>query len=473
MNIITRKQAGLDPPKYVNKMRSMRRIFIHHTATLETASVKSIQKYHVEKRGWSDIAYSFLVDQHGNIYEGRGWGIAGGHTRNYNFISHAFCYIGNTMERPPTQDALESIDWLIAEAERRYGSQLVKGHRDVKKTSCPGDYLYNELPNLIAHKYLKQSSNLNVGSRSVITSTLKKGSKGDEVKTLQRILNTFNDANLKVDGVFGPATELAVMAYQKKLGVKPDGIWGPKSQKAQSDLENLLETLKMQEANDPKPSTLPSTKIKGDVLSRGSSGPKVKALQEALVKLGVDIAVDGIFGPKTEKAVSDLQAFFKVTEDPSGVVGEHTMDLIDYLVATKEKEEAEARAKEAAEAAAAAKAEAERQAAEALAKQSEKERAEAIKASQEAAKLAAEAIARAEELQRELDAMQDIYERDDPDYVKAELERLAAENKEQDVQIELNKSRIKSAINAIKALGLFKLFSAFYSMFSKFLRRGK
>ena len=37
---------------------------------------------------------------------------------------------------------------------------------------------------------------------------LKKGSKGDDVKELQKLLN------ITVDGDFGPATELAVMRFQ-------------------------------------------------------------------------------------------------------------------------------------------------------------------------------------------------------------------------------------------------------------------
>jgi N-acetylmuramoyl-L-alanine amidase len=48
-------------------------------------------------------------------------------------------------------------------------------------------------------------------------------SKGEEVKTLQRILN------LIPDGVFGPITEEAVKAFQNDNGLFPDGIVGPKT----------------------------------------------------------------------------------------------------------------------------------------------------------------------------------------------------------------------------------------------------
>lgn len=53
--------------------------------------------------------------------------------------------------------------------------------------------------------------------------TLKKGSRGEEVKTLQGKLN------LIADGIFGPITEEAVKDFQKKNGLTVDGIVGPKT----------------------------------------------------------------------------------------------------------------------------------------------------------------------------------------------------------------------------------------------------
>lgn len=50
--------------------------------------------------------------------------------------------------------------------------------------------------------------------------TIKLGSKGEEVKILQKYLN------LKVDGDFGAKTDLAVKEFQKKNGLDVDGIVG-------------------------------------------------------------------------------------------------------------------------------------------------------------------------------------------------------------------------------------------------------
>lgn len=50
--------------------------------------------------------------------------------------------------------------------------------------------------------------------------TLKKGSRGNDVKTLQKALN------LIVDGIFGNLTDEAVREFQKSNGLKVDGIVG-------------------------------------------------------------------------------------------------------------------------------------------------------------------------------------------------------------------------------------------------------
>lgn len=54
--------------------------------------------------------------------------------------------------------------------------------------------------------------------------TLRRGSRGDHVRHLQRRLG-----GLKVDGIFGPATEAKVRAFQRSRRLVVDGIVGPKT----------------------------------------------------------------------------------------------------------------------------------------------------------------------------------------------------------------------------------------------------
>ena len=53
--------------------------------------------------------------------------------------------------------------------------------------------------------------------------TIKLGSKGDDVKVLQKYLG------INPDGDFGPVTDKKVREWQKSKGLTPDGVIGPKS----------------------------------------------------------------------------------------------------------------------------------------------------------------------------------------------------------------------------------------------------
>jgi N-acetylmuramoyl-L-alanine amidase len=52
---------------------------------------------------------------------------------------------------------------------------------------------------------------------------IKRGSKGKYVEMVQKVVG------VKVDGIFGPKTEAAVKAFQKKHGLRQDGIVGPET----------------------------------------------------------------------------------------------------------------------------------------------------------------------------------------------------------------------------------------------------
>lgn len=59
--------------------------------------------------------------------------------------------------------------------------------------------------------------------------TLRYGSKGDDVKELQHMLNVVEKSNLTEDGVFGAKTRTAVRNFQSKNGLTVDGIVGTKT----------------------------------------------------------------------------------------------------------------------------------------------------------------------------------------------------------------------------------------------------
>lgn len=111
----------------------------------------------MDTNGWSDIGYSFLVGEDGNVYEGRGWSNVGAHTFGQNSVAFAASMIGSFTSRLPNAQALAAVKGLIA-----CGVQLGKitsdyrlyGHRDAGQTSCPGDALYNEIRTWPHYSYI-------------------------------------------------------------------------------------------------------------------------------------------------------------------------------------------------------------------------------------------------------------------------------------------------------------------------------
>ena len=52
------------------------------------------------------------------------------------------------------------------------------------------------------------------------------GDRGPEVVALQKALNAKGE-DLETDGIFGPGTRAAVVAFQARHGLVPDGVVGP------------------------------------------------------------------------------------------------------------------------------------------------------------------------------------------------------------------------------------------------------
>lgn len=58
--------------------------------------------------------------------------------------------------------------------------------------------------------------------------TIRRGAKGDLVAQLQTFLSK-DGSTLAIDGIFGPGTQSAVRAFQKRYGLTIDGIVGPQT----------------------------------------------------------------------------------------------------------------------------------------------------------------------------------------------------------------------------------------------------
>lgn len=104
------------------------------------------------------------------------------------------------------------------------------------------------------------------------------GSNGDVVKSIQRLLNYLEGCNIKEDGLFGSETYNAIIKFQSKNGLKPDGIVGMqtamrlcgsidaenKSNTTSSKLEDGTKTAEKKTVNEIIKAQLNSKEINSD-----------------------------------------------------------------------------------------------------------------------------------------------------------------------------------------------------------------
>ena len=104
-------------------------------------------------------------------------------------------------------------------------------HRWYANKACPGDYFISQLPRMV-----KEINDRLAGSPSAIPEydgpalrpVLKQGMSGQYVKEAQTKLNKHGaDPALTVDGSFGPATNIALRAFQNRKKLVIDGFIGP------------------------------------------------------------------------------------------------------------------------------------------------------------------------------------------------------------------------------------------------------
>ena len=184
-SIISRSQWGANS-SYLNLpcpgiADELKMAFVHHTDTTNSYTksqsagiVRGIYAYHTNSRGYCDIAYNFLIDKYGQIFEGRNGGVTnnviGAHTGGYNYGTVGVALLGNFSTARPSSAMLTSLTKLLVwrldiahvpatgivtmrtgtgNDHRAAGTMVnfnrISGHRDASQTSCPGSYVYSKM----------------------------------------------------------------------------------------------------------------------------------------------------------------------------------------------------------------------------------------------------------------------------------------------------------------------------------------
>lgn len=187
--IITRSQWGADESIREGGQEYddvVEKLIVHHTVTPNhpadpASTVRGIYHYHTSGE-YIDVAYNWLIDEQGRIYEGRwardyaagkahtgekaGEQVRGGHTYRHNSRTVGIAMLGTWTTVAPPAPALDALVTLLAWKCARWGIDPagssryvcsdgavdtlanIIGHRNAKPTTCPGDPLLSLLPSI-------------------------------------------------------------------------------------------------------------------------------------------------------------------------------------------------------------------------------------------------------------------------------------------------------------------------------------
>ena len=164
-------------PDYSDNVRAA---VVHHTASTTSYSagdvpgiLRAFWRHHTQTNGWCDIAYNFLVDRFGTIWEGRAGGVdrpvIGGHAKGFNTWTTGVALIGEFGSAPAYSSMVAATERLLSWKLSLHGVDplgwtellnratsgpmrhpagavvhlpTVLGHRDLGLTSCPGSNVY-------------------------------------------------------------------------------------------------------------------------------------------------------------------------------------------------------------------------------------------------------------------------------------------------------------------------------------------
>lgn len=155
--LVCREAWGARPAEDGARDHVVRRLTVHHSAAAATdttqgpAHLRGHQAFHMDDRGWPDIAYHVAVDRAGVAYRLRDWDTAGDTGTSYDPAGHFLLLLDGDFDTHDVTDAqLATAARVLAWAADHFGVALdtVSGHRDHAATACPGDALYARLGEL-------------------------------------------------------------------------------------------------------------------------------------------------------------------------------------------------------------------------------------------------------------------------------------------------------------------------------------
>lgn len=238
------------------------------------------------------------------------------------------------------QTALTELDLYYTDITGRFGQRTERAVRLFqKKVGLPQTGVADErtlellyLRTSVDAPAVVQGGGTSASSGTISAGqTLREGSSGAAVRTLQERLKALDYYSGNVTGHYGSLTKEAVRRYQHANGLTADGIAGPRTLASLSDAGTGGASSASGGAGTSQPDAGGSTEL----LTLNSTGEAVRTLQLNLRTLEYyDGTVTGRYGRLTKEAVRLFQRDHELTAD--GVAGPRTLAAIQGALAGAE-----------------------------------------------------------------------------------------------------------------------------------------
>lgn len=124
-------------------MRTITHLVVHCTATPQTTTVQSIQRYWKDNLKWKSPGYHFLIEANGTVHNLQPINLPSNGVAGHNANSIHISYIGGVNGQRAVDNRTEAqkreILRLLTDLKKQFPNAKIQGHRDFPRVAkaCP------------------------------------------------------------------------------------------------------------------------------------------------------------------------------------------------------------------------------------------------------------------------------------------------------------------------------------------------
>jgi N-acetylmuramoyl-L-alanine amidase len=124
-------------------MRTINHLVVHCTATPQTTTVASIQRYWRENLKWKSPGYHFLIEANGTVHNLQPINLPSNGVAGHNANSIHVSYIGGVNGQRAVDNRTEAqktvLLRILTDLKKQFPRAIIQGHRDFPRVAkaCP------------------------------------------------------------------------------------------------------------------------------------------------------------------------------------------------------------------------------------------------------------------------------------------------------------------------------------------------